>query len=114
MSVRPFIDTLRDVESGTLLEELSEIQNEVIAACQKTLKGGEITIKLSYKPEGEGQMTISADFKHKAPTMPRGKTLFFVTPERNLTRQDPRQQNLALRAVDSPAQATELREVSNA
>lgn len=114
MSVRPFVDTLRDVESGFLLDELSDVQREVLEAVSNTRKAGEITIKLSYKPEGEGQVTIKADIKHKAPTLARGTTLFFITPERNLTRNDPRQGSLPLRSVDTPAQGETLREVSNA
>ena len=113
MATRPFVDTLRDIEFGTLLEELAVVQKDVIDAVMEPNKGGEITIKLAYKPEGQGQLTIAADIKHKAPKLPRGKSLFFVTPERNLSRQNPRQQELdGLRQVNTDNDKP-LREVTN-
>lgn len=53
-----------------------------------------------YKPDGNGQMTIKADVKTKEPALSRGTSLFFLTPEGNLTRRDPRQQDLPLRTVN--------------
>lgn len=101
MGKRPFIDTLRETEYGHLLDELSDVQANVVDAAIETGKKGQIIITLNYIPEGNGQITIEADLKHKAPQPPRGKTLFFVTPERNLTRHDPRQQQLeGLRSVN--------------
>lgn len=97
---RPFIDTLRDIEAGGLLDELSETQHSLIDAIRLTGKGGELTIKLAYKPDGNGQMTIKADVKAKEPALSRGTSLFFLTPEGNLTRRDPRQQDLPLRTVN--------------
>lgn len=108
---RPFIDTLRDIEAGGLLDELSETQHSLIDAIRLTGKGGELTIKLAYKPDGNGQMTIKADVKAKEPALSRGTSLFFLTPEGNLTRRDPRQLDLALRTVGE--EKTEvLRQVS--
>jgi len=103
---RPFIDTLRDIEAGGLLDELSEAQFGLIDAIRLSGKGGKLVIELTYKPDGRGQMNIKADVKVKEPTLSRGTSLFFLTPEGNLTRRNPRQQDLPLRPVldeDSPA-----------
>lgn len=108
---RPFIDTLRDIEAGGLLDELSETQHSLIDAIRLTGKGGELTIKLAYKPDGNGQMTIKADVKAKEPALSRGRSLFFLTPEGNLTRRDPRQQDLPLRTVNDDKPEV-LRQVS--
>ncbi len=108
---RPFIDTLRDIEAGGLLDELSETQHRLIDAIRLTGKGGELTIKLAYKPDGNGQMTIKADVKAKEPALSRGTSLFFLTPEGNLTRRDPRQQDLPLRTVNDDKPEV-LRQVS--
>ena len=108
---RPFIDTLRDIEAGGLLDELSETQHSLIDAIRLTGKGGELTIKLAYKPDGNGQMTIKADVKAKEPALSRGTSLFFLTPEGNLTRRDPRQQDLPLRKVNDDKPEV-LRQVS--
>lgn len=108
---RPFIDTLRDIEAGGLLDELSETQHSLIDAIRLTGKGGELTIKLAYKPDGNGQMTIKANVKAKEPALSRGTSLFFLTPEGNLTRRDPRQQDLPLRTVNDDKPEV-LRQVS--
>lgn len=108
---RPFIDTLRDIEAGGLLDELSETQHSLIDAIRLTGKGGELTIKLAYKPDGNGQMTIKAHVKAKEPALSRGTSLFFLTPEGNLTRRDPRQQDLPLRTVNDDKPEV-LRQVS--
>ena len=107
---RPFIDTLRTVEYGHLLDELTEVQHEVVEAVNKTGKQGQITIVLKYKQETEGQIRIEADIKDKVPQQARGGTLFFLTPEGNLDQNDPRQSNLPLRNVNEP-QAQNLRKV---
>jgi hypothetical protein len=99
--MRPIVDTLREVEFGNLLEELTAVQAEVVQAVSATQKGGEITIKLTYKPEGNGQLTIKADVKKKVPQHSRGTSLFFMTPEGSLQREDPRQQKLPLKSVDT-------------
>jgi hypothetical protein len=111
MTKRPFIDTLRDVETGGLLDELTDTQHSLVDAIRATGKAGELVIKLTYKPEGAGQMTIKADVKSKEPVLARGTSLFFLTPEGNLSRRDPRQQELSLRTVDSEP-VPELRQVS--
>ncbi len=109
---RPFLDTLRDVESGGLLDELTDAQHSLIDAIRLTNKVGELTIKLTYKPEGAGQMTIKADVKTKEPVLARGTSLFFLTPEGNLSRRDPRQQELSLRTVDTDPEP-ELRQAAS-
>ncbi|MCY1282779.1 hypothetical protein D9M68_341840 [compost metagenome] len=110
---RPFIDTLREIEAGGLLDELTEVQHALVDAIRLTGKGGELTIKLAYKPDGSGQMTIKADVKAKEPALARGTSLFFLTPEGNLTRRDPRQQEMPLRSVADEAPAAEaLRQVN--
>lgn len=100
MNTRPFIDTFRQVEGGILLEELADTQREIIQAIQHTNKKAVLTITLTYTPEGQGQVSIEADIKAKAPKLSRGRSLFFMTPDANLERNDPRQTTLELRPVD--------------
>lgn len=108
---RPFIDTLRDIEAGGLLDELSEAQFQLIDAIRLSGKSGKLVIELNYKPDGRGQMTIKADVKVKEPELSRGTSLFFLTPEGNLSRRDPRQQDLPLRPVEADESPT-LRHVA--
>lgn len=112
MGTRPFIDTMREIEYGHLLDELADVQKTVVDAVMETGKKGQITIVLNYTPEGQGQITIATDLKSKIPALPRGKSLFFVTPERNLSRQDPRQMEIdGLRKVAD--NSAETRKVNN-
>jgi hypothetical protein len=70
MPIRPFIDTLRHVEGGQLLDELAEQQQAIIQAVQHTHKKGVLTITLNYTPEGAGaQVSIEADIKAKTPML---------------------------------------------
>jgi len=101
-NIRPIMDTLREVEYGDLLNDCSSLQREILDAVSETGREGKLTITLKYKFEGNGQITITAeDPKAVIPKMPRGKTLFFLTPERNLSRNDPKQIEITgLRSVD--------------
>ena len=104
MSKRPFMDTLREIEAGGLLEELTDAQHNLIDLIRLTNKPGALTITLNYKPEGAGQITLKSEIKTKEPKIARGSSLFFLTPEGNLSRRDPRQQTMDLRPVsDEPA-----------
>lgn len=109
---RPFIDTLRDLEAGALLDELTEAQHKLVDAIRLAGKGGELVIKLGYKPDGRGQMNIKSEIRVNEPKLSRGTSLFFLTPEGNLTRRDPRQQDLALRPVEEDEAPANLRHVS--
>ena len=65
---RPFIDTLRDIEAGGLLDELSEAQFGLIDAIRLSGKGGKLVIELTYKPDGRGQMNIKACLLYTSPS----------------------------------------------
>ena len=55
-------------------------------------KKGEITIKIVMKPAGDqGAFELSVISTLKAPKDTPSASLFFVTPENNLTKQDPQQ-----------------------
>lgn len=107
---RPFADVLRDLAGGqayeTLTLELAHVVQEVI----KTQKSGSITLALNISANGPGSVQIAESIKSKVPEMAKGKTLFFATEAGTLTRDDPRQEKLALRDVTEPRSGN-LREV---
>jgi hypothetical protein len=110
MSVRPFTDTLTNLRFGRLHDELSDALNALVAACVETQKVGTLTVTLKLKPSKGGAIEILDEVKVKTPEFERGSSLMFPTPENNLVRSDPRQQELeGLRTVEqSPS---ELRKV---
>lgn len=79
-----------------LSEEATDALNDLVHASTETGKGGEVVIKIKMKPiAGKGgQMELETEVKTKLPTLPRGTTILFTTPDNNLSRQDPRQQTL--------------------
>lgn len=93
-NIRPFVDTLRDIEHGNLLDELAQQQHRIVNKVLETNGTGELAIVLKYKTTGKGQITIEAVIKQKVPAYPRGQSLFFITPEGNLDRNNPKQPQL--------------------
>lgn len=110
LNIRPFMDTLREAEYGHLLSDLGELQREILHAVSETQKKGSLTITLNYIPEGHGQVSVAAtEPKAVIPKTPRGKTLFFLTPETNLSRQDPKQMEIqGLRKVSDDNQPAKV------
>ncbi len=105
MSARIFSDYLREVEKGRLLTDLSEDFQRLVQAVSETGQGGSLTLRLAVKPQGgidAETVTIMGDVKTTLPREARAATLFFVTPEFNLSRRDQRQMDLddRLRAVE--------------
>lgn len=93
------VSTLRN---GHTQDELSRELNELVNACRETCKVGELTIKIKVRPDkaGNGQYSLEDDYSCKKPKPERGSTFYFGTPEGNLQRDDPAQQNLNLRQVE--------------
>lgn len=100
MPARPFPDTLRQIRYGALQDELTDALNTLVNECAATCKTGELVLKIKLKPNPAGQIEVLDDLTVKAPKPVRGTSIFFATPEGNLLREDPRQQQLeGLRTV---------------
>jgi hypothetical protein len=111
MASRPFTDTINALRYGTLNEDLTAALNDLVKVCDNTGKAGELTLKLKLKPGKGGQMEIIDELIIKAPKEEKGTSIFFATPEGNLTREDPRQLNIeGLRSLDM--ETGELRRVA--
>ncbi len=94
MPARPFIDTMRDIRSGDLLDELGDKLNQLVDACNYTNKNGTLTLTLTIKPdEKTGTAVIIDDVKTKTPKEITA-TLFHITPEHNLSLRNPRQPDI--------------------
>jgi hypothetical protein len=94
MTARMFSDYLREIERGQLLNDLSSEMQALVQAVYDTGKAGALTLKIAIKPEGRASMetvTLTAALDVKLPKPERVSSLFFITPENNLTRRDPRQ-----------------------
>jgi hypothetical protein len=93
---RPLFDTLRDLRAGQVIDELEEKLQELVAAVQSTSAGGSLTLTLEVKPtKGSAEAVIVRDhIKLKKPQLTSSGTLLFPTPEGNLQRNHPKQDDL--------------------
>lgn len=108
---RPFADVVRDLAGGRIYEDLGTQLGETVSAVLETGKVGELSLKLTIKPNSEGSVLVTAAVKQKIPEPTLGSTLFFATTTGSLLRNDPRQTEMQLREV--PADDKPLREAVN-
>lgn len=94
MVIRLFTDVIRDLRFGETLDEISAEFNNLVTAVEKTGKVGELTFKVKVKPSAAGAIEVIDDIKTKLPQLAKGTSLFFATPEGNLVRNNPRQDEL--------------------
>jgi hypothetical protein len=103
--VRPFAEWLQAQRGGALHLELGEKLHELTEAVQLHGKGGTLTLTVKLKPatkgRADGMLVVSDDVAVKKPVGDRPEALFFIDRTGNLTRHDPNQQELPLRAVDA-------------
>lgn len=105
--MRLFSDTLRDLRGGQCVDALTHGLADLVRACLDTGKPGEITLTIIVKPlknSGEAVQIIDK-IGNKLPTFERDASLFFVTSDGSLTRNNPRQERLDLREVDTTREA---------
>lgn len=95
-----YVATINQLRYGAAAEELSEKLAECVDRASSTGKTAELTLVIKIKPQGaSGQYFLTDEIKQKLPSLPKEQTIFFGTPEGNLTREDPRQQKLPLVSV---------------
>lgn len=94
---RRFVDTLAELRSGELVDELGGALKEVVGRVLATGKPGSLTLKLKVKKVGKGSgmsLVISDDVKTQLPAPERGDSVLFANDDLSLTRHDPRQPRL--------------------
>lgn len=103
--VRPFAAFLQEQSAGRTHEELSAKLHDLIVAVQETGKGGSLTLKIDVKPipgAGKRTLTVTDAVAVKIPKTDRPKSIFFITDDGNLSRNDPTQPVITgLREVDT-------------
>lgn len=91
------LQCLLDMRNGQVAADCNEKFNQVLRGVLETGGKGELTIKLSVKPAKFGlgaavlEVETSHECKMKKPELEIGKSVFFVTKEGTLTRDDPAQ-----------------------
>lgn len=110
MSIRPITDTLRQIAGGTLLDHASEQFAELVRSIDANGGTGKLLIELSVKKASRGgAMLVTGKTVQKKPADEPLEAMLFATPEGNLLADDPRQQKLDLKRVDTEASPAELK-----
>jgi hypothetical protein len=111
VSIRPITDTLRLLQGGVFLDLCSEKLAEAVKAVDETGKAGKVTITLDLK-RASGAIEILAKVTNKVPEEKADSDLLWPTVEGNLSVDNPSQQKLDLRQVETkPAAQREVRSV---
>jgi hypothetical protein len=102
---RSFADLLRHIEGGRFLNEISDAMRDLIAEMEDRHADGANKVKAKVKLEfsltfDRGAYDLVPKFEVKLPEVPRARSIFYATPDNNLTPQNPKQMNLDLRRVD--------------
>lgn len=107
---RSIVDSLRHLQGGTFLDEASTLLAELVSAVDSTGKPGKIMLEIGVKKMSKGAVGVIGKISLRKPQEAPDATLMFPTPEGNLLTEDPRQQKLELKRVDTQMPA-ELRKV---
>lgn len=100
MSVRPITDTLRLLQGGVFLDQCSEQLADLVKSVDDTGKAGKLTITLDLK-KSAGAVAITAKVTNKSPERAPDADLLWATVEGNLVLDNPNQQKLDLRQVET-------------
>jgi hypothetical protein len=105
---RTFAQLIAEHEDGRFQHAATEKLNEVIEKLTEAagLRGGkaEGTMSISFKILIDGGMVeINADMATKTPRLKRGKSIYWLTPNGQLSRSNPHQPELELREVSAAA-----------
>lgn len=100
-----FVSTLSAMHNGKVLEDLDDTIRDVTRSVQSVGKKGELTLKLVITPNGVGAgdvalFRVEEDIKVKLPKKGRSPSVFFADDDANLTRRNPKQEEIVFTAVD--------------
>jgi hypothetical protein len=99
--MRPFTQMVAELRRGRTGDELTEAMQALVHACKETGKTGALTLVIKVTPGKSGQVEITDAIKTNLPVFSRESSLFFVTDDGDLSRKDPRQEELpGLRGVE--------------
>lgn len=112
-----FLNILTNHRNGMLITDVSKAIRQVAAACQLTGESGKVTLTMKLRPATVGDaatLVFEPVLKTTVPEVKQPGSIFYADDDYNLVREDPRQQRLALKVVESvpPTPAAELKTVN--
>lgn len=101
---RSIAEIFAEIDGGSALNIASEKLAEVVRDVGAVEKAGSLTVTFNVKPNGEGKHFLDVKIVAKSPEKPMAASMFYATPEGDLTRRDPEQEaKLGIRAVPAAA-----------
>lgn len=89
------LDIIRAVDRGEGILDLEEACVDVVDAVRATGKAGKVTVEMTFNYDSNTDaMRVGMAVKKSMPQKKRKESLFFITPEGNLTRMDHRQRDM--------------------
>lgn len=91
-----FASFLVQTNKGRTEREASEQFQRLIEAVRETGKAGTFTLRIDVKPQAntEGVVTVTERVAVKAPQLERPGSIFFITANAGLSRNDPNQRSI--------------------
>ena len=102
-----FTDTLRFMRKGSVVQALTDKLAEVCKAASETGKAGELTLKIKIKPEAAGgkQFDFVPSIGFSIPQPDLKPSVFYMTDDGGVVREDPDQAEMFPAPVEVPARA---------
>lgn len=101
---RPITDTLRNIQSGRLVDEATDALRDLLIRVDETGKSGKLTLEISVsKLSRGGAVALRGKVKVSAPPEAPAEGIFWVSPEGDALTEDPNQQKLDLKVAPAPA-----------
>ena len=103
-----FEKTLREINEGKSVSDLSEALTNLVAAVRLTGRPGKLKYTLTVKPASKGEtvtLMLADEIDVKTPKSERLTSVFFADQDNVLLRNDPRQKEFELRTVKNEEEA---------
>lgn len=92
MTARPFYDFLREHRRGETHDKISDELQALVEAVTAMDKPGKLVITIAMSPiKDTDAYQVTVETALKPPKTPPDGSLFYVTPENNLTKTSPQQ-----------------------
>lgn len=109
-SIRPAMDTLREIRGGRMLDELAVKLHDAVSAVEALGKKGIVSLHITIAPFGTkgvaGALAVTAEIDSKLPKPESETTLLFIDGDGNLTPQQTRQREMELSIAPNSQQRT--------
>lgn len=107
--MQPFRQVLEQLHDGRFLDECAEELTSLMNAIEddRTSGKGEIVMTIKFEKQKTGQIDAIPNVKAKLPKRAASRSVFYVDDYHRLTRKNPKQQDLPLRAVMGKAGGSE-------